>query len=81
MNKPLAIPGVDWSMFMREDPDYIKISCRSRGNFSVSGICNKYFGGGGHKNAAGGEFHGTIDEAVELYFKILEDIGQQPEHP
>lgn len=81
VNKPLAIPGVDWSMFMREDPDYIKISCRSRGNFSVSGICNKYFGGGGHKNAAGGEFHGTIDEAVELYFKILEDIGQQPGHP
>lgn len=74
VNKPLAIPGVNWSIFMREDPEYIKISCRSQGDFSVNDICNRYFNGGGHKNAAGGEFNGTMEEAVDLFFNILKEI-------
>lgn len=73
VNKPLAIPGVVWTIFMREDPNCIKISCRSRGDFSVNDICNRYFNGGGHKNAAGGEFKGSMDEAVEVFFGILQD--------
>jgi phosphoesterase RecJ-like protein len=74
VNKPLAIPEVYWSVFMREDPDRIKISCRSQGDFSVSDICARYFNGGGHENAAGGEFNGTIDEAVAVFHRILDDL-------
>ena len=36
VNKPLAIPGIYWSVFLREDADRIKVSCRSQGDFSVS---------------------------------------------
>ncbi len=57
--------------------DQIKVSCRSEGDFSVSDICARYFGGGGHKNAAGGDFHGTMDEAVEAFHKVLDDCRQQ----
>ena len=60
VNKPLAIPEVYWSVFLREDTDRIKVSCRSQGDFSVSDICARYFNGGGHANAAGGEFFGTL---------------------
>lgn len=74
VNKPLAIPEVYWSVFMREDADRIKISCRSQGDFSVSDICARYFNGGGHENAAGGEFNGTIDEAVAVFHRILYDL-------
>lgn len=74
VNKPLAIPEVYWSVFMREDADRIKISCRSQGDFSVSDICARYFNGGGHENAAGGEFNGTIDEAVAVFHRILNDL-------
>ena len=74
VNKPLAIPGIYWSVFMREDPDRIKVSCRSQGDFSVSDICARYFGGGGHMNAAGGEFSGTLDEAVALFHQVLADL-------
>ena len=74
VNKPLAIPEVYWSVFMREDADRIKISCRSQGDFSVSDICARYFGGGGHQNAAGGEFSGSLEDAVALFHQVLDDI-------
>ncbi|MCQ2287734.1 MAG: bifunctional oligoribonuclease/PAP phosphatase NrnA [Muribaculaceae bacterium] len=74
VNKPLAIPGIQWVVFLREDPDVIKVSCRSEGDFSVSDICSRYFHGGGHKNAAGGELHCTMDEAVDEFKKVLDDI-------
>lgn len=75
VNKPLAIPGIDWVVFFRQDPEYVKVSCRSRGNFSVNDICNRYFNGGGHLNAAGGEFYGTLEQAVEVYMNILDEVN------
>lgn len=72
VNKPLAIPGVVYSAFMREERDYIKISMRSVGDFPVDILCSRHFGGGGHRNAAGGEFHGTLDEAAALFESLLD---------
>lgn len=77
VNMPLQIPEVQWSIFMREDPEYIKVSTRSQGEFAVNTICEQYFNGGGHKNAAGGEFLGSLEEAVALFHKIEEDIRNQ----
>ena len=74
VNKPLAIPGIYWSVFLREDADKIKVSCRSQGSFSVSDICARYFNGGGHENAAGGDFIGTMDEAVAKFHQVLADL-------
>ena len=74
VNKPLAIPEIYWSVFLREDVDKIKVSCRSQGDFSVSDICTKYFNGGGHFNAAGGDFIGTLDEAVAAFHLVLADL-------
>ena len=74
VNKPLAIPGIYWSVFLREDVDKIKVSCRSQGDFSVSTICKRYFNGGGHENAAGGDFMGTLDEAVAQFHQVLHDL-------
>lgn len=66
VNKPLAIPRIRCSIFVREDPDIIKISCRSKGELDVSRICSTHFGGGGHINAAGGDFNGTLQQALDL---------------
>lgn len=74
VNKPLAIPDVQWTMFLREDADKIKVSCRSQGNFGVDTICADYFGGGGHKNAAGGEFKGSMEQCVAVFHQILQKI-------
>lgn len=72
VNVPLAIPEITYSVFLREDaPDCVKVSMRSKGDFSVSRICEENFNGGGHANAAGGEFHGSLDEAIEKLFEII----------
>ena len=81
VNKPLAIPEIYWSVFMREDADKIKISCRSQGDFSVSDICSRYFNGGGHFNAAGGDFVGTLDDAVAVFYQVLADLFPKTDHP
>lgn len=75
VNKPLSIPGITWSVFFREDPEYIKVSTRSFGDFSVNDICKRHFNGGGHINAAGGEYHGTMEEAIEEFMKVLDEVN------
>jgi len=73
VNKPLAIPDVIWSVYLRQDPDLVKVSMRSKGNFPVNVICSDHFGGGGNKNAAGGEFYGSLDECVRLLASLMPD--------
>ena len=72
VNVPLSVPGIVYSVYLREDePDYVKVSMRSKGDFSVKEICECHFGGGGHKNAAGGEFHGSLGDAVARVIGIM----------
>lgn len=71
VNRPLAIPGIVYSVFLREEERYIKVSMRSVGDFPCDEICSKYFNGGGHQNAAGGEFPGSMAQAVEVFKSIL----------
>lgn len=71
VNRPLAIPGVVYSCFMREEDGYVKVSMRSLDTFPVNELCKQYFGGGGHRNAAGGEFKGSLAQAAELFRSLL----------
>ena len=64
-------------IFMREDAECIKVSCRSQGEYSVNEICQRHFNGGGHRNAAGGDFYGTMDEALDIFFTILSEIDNE----
>lgn len=71
VNEPLTIPDIIWSVYLREEDGYVKVSMRSKGSFPVNIICKEHFNGGGHLNAAGGEFYGTMEEAVETFRKVL----------
>ncbi|MBP5315576.1 MAG: bifunctional oligoribonuclease/PAP phosphatase NrnA, partial [Muribaculaceae bacterium] len=63
VNKPLAIPSVHYSFYLREEPNYIRVSARSKEGYNVSELCD-VLGGGGHGNAAGAEYkEGNIDDA------------------
>ena len=69
---PLSMPEVTYSVFLREDAkNCVKVSMRSKGEFSVSRICEEHFGGGGHTNAAGGEFNGPLDKALQKLLEII----------
>ena len=52
-----------------------KISFRSKNIFPCDKFAKKFFNGGGHKNAAGGKYTGTIDDAVEKFKKSLTDFN------
>ncbi len=71
VNKPLAVPGIIASFFLREDDDCIKVSARSEKDYPVSLICEELFGGGGHLMAAGGEFNGSLEECRSRLVEAL----------
>lgn len=71
VNEPLRIRGVYFCFFLREDEDCIKVSARSIGSYPVSEICEKLFGGGGHLNASGAEFHGSLEECRKILLEGL----------
>ncbi len=74
VNIPLSIKGVIFSCFLREDTEkpMIKISLRSVGTFPCNRVAAEFFNGGGHLNASGGEFYGTMEEARKVFEQALE---------
>lgn len=73
VNRPLEVKGMIYSIFMREDPDCVKISARSCQDFPVSEICKQLYGGGGHIQAAGAEYHGSLEECKKI---LIEHMGE-----
>ena len=71
VNIPLSIEGINFTVFMREDPDKIKVSLRSQGSFPTNKFAAEIFGGGGHLNASGGESFTSLDEAVRKFEEAL----------
>lgn len=71
VNMPLDVRGMVSSFFLREDTDYIRISARSVGQFPVSKVCEDLFGGGGHLQAAGGEYVGNLEECKRILIEAL----------
>lgn len=72
VNYALSVPNIVMGAFFHErEKGKTKISLRSKGNFAVNEISEKYFLGGGHKNAAGGEFTGTAAQTVVKFLEIL----------
>ena len=74
MNIPLSINGIVFSCFLREDTEQpmIKVSLRSVGTFPCNQLASEFFNGGGHLNASGGEFYGTMEEAKIVLEQALE---------
>lgn len=79
VNAPLEIRGVVYSFFLREEKNMVKVSARSEGGFPVNEICSRFFSGGGHIMAAGGEFRDGDDETrLQRCRQIL--IDAMPEY-
>ena len=74
VNMPLQIQGTRLSIFLREDTEHpcIRVSLRSVDDFPANEMAAEFFGGGGHKNAAGGEIWGTMDEALVIVKKAVQ---------
>ena len=75
VNYALSIEGVTLAALFTEGNGRVRISFRSKGEFSVNEFARKHYNGGGHRNASGGDsFIGMaetlkkFDELLPLYF-------------
>ncbi|MDN3665977.1 bifunctional oligoribonuclease/PAP phosphatase NrnA [Algibacter miyuki] len=73
VNYGLSLDGVVLAAIFIEDKQegIIKISLRSKGDFSVNEMSRAHFQGGGHTNAAGGKSDLTLEETVQKFISIL----------
>ena len=76
VNMGLSIYGIRKSIFLKESDGIIKISFRSKGEDNpVNVMANTYFQGGGHANAAGGKWDGTMEEAIAEVKRVLPEFS------
>ncbi|MGQ9619725.1 MAG: DHH family phosphoesterase [Bacteroidales bacterium] len=74
VNLPLSVKGIDFSALLIEKEGFVKLSFRSRGDFSVSSFAEKYFQGGGHYNAAGGDYYDTLENTLNYFLDMLKKV-------
>ena len=76
VNFALGIKGVKLAAFFCERDNLIKISFRSKENFSVKELSSQHFSGGGHRNAAGGRSHDSLENTVAKFISLLPELKE-----
>ena len=71
VNYALSMSSIRLAAFIVERKDKVKLSLRSKGEFPANDICKKYFSGGGHRNAAGGQSTDSLQDVVKQFKLIL----------
>lgn len=71
VNFVLRIRQMRCAVLITERRDIVKISMRSKGDFSVQEICSKHFNGGGHLNASGGSIHKPFKDVISFFKEII----------
>ena len=73
VNYGLALEGIVFAVIFIENKQegIIKISLRSKGDFSANKLARKHFEGGGHINAAGGKYKASLEKTIEYFISIL----------
>ncbi len=74
VNLPLNIADVDISAFFSQENGLTKVSLRSKGEVSVNDLANRFFNGGGHRNAAGGRISVPLAGIPEYFEKSLKSF-------
>lgn len=80
VNEPLRIKGMKVSVSLREDDridNKIWLSLRSVDNFSVEQMAQRFFNGGGHFNASGGQLDCSMAEAEKIVREAFKYYADQ----
>lgn len=77
VNYPLSIEGIKLAAIIIDRGDERKCSFRSKGDFDVNTFARKYFAGGGHFNAAGGQSKEPLEVVVEDFKKAMKENRDQ----
>jgi len=75
VNYALSLKGIIFAAIFIEDKEQkiIKISFRSKGDFSVNKFSRNHFGGGGHDNAAGGKSEESMEKTITNFTNLLSE--------
>jgi phosphoesterase RecJ-like protein len=71
VNYALSMASIKLAAFIVERTDMVKLSLSSKDEFPANEICKKYFNGGGHRNAAGGQSNESLEATVAKFKTIL----------
>jgi bifunctional oligoribonuclease and PAP phosphatase NrnA len=77
VNYALSIKDINLAALFTEREDLVKVSLRSKGNFSVNEIARKFFLGGGHANAAGANCYISLKETIRIFRSMLPQYKEQ----
>ena len=77
VNYPLSIANIKMSVLFTEKQGVIRLSLRSKDDFSVNDLSRKHFNGGGHMNAAGGTLNCSLEEAIEMFKSVLPEYKEE----
>lgn len=77
VNYPLSISNIKMSVLFTERQGCIRLSFRSKDDFSVNDLARKHFNGGGHINAAGGTLTCSLQEAIEMFKSVLPEYKEE----
>ncbi|QTE23678.1 DHH family phosphoesterase [Polaribacter cellanae] len=79
VNYALSLKGIIFAAIFIEDAEQniIKISFRSKGNFSVNNFSRNHFEGGGHDNAAGGKSNLNLAQTVTKFTSLLPNYKEE----
>ncbi len=77
VNYPFSIRDIRVTALFLEKKNQIKISFRSKGDFSVNLFARKYFNGGGHRNAAGGESDDSLENTVSRFESLISEYSDE----
>ncbi len=79
VNYALSLENVVIAVLLTEKEDKIRLSFRSKSDFAVNTIANKFFDGGGHKNAAGGNSYDSMEDKILKLNTVLQQYKSELE--
>lgn len=77
VNYPLTIKKMKISAMFTEHSDFIRVSLRSRGDIDVNVFAQRYFNGGGHKNAAGGKSFMSMEDTLKHFEESIKEYSRE----
>jgi len=76
VNYALSLDGVKLAALFSEREDGVKISFRSSVDVAVNKFAAAHFGGGGHKNAAGGKSSLSLKKTVARFESLVQEYQE-----
>lgn len=77
VNYPFSIRDIRVTALFLEKKNHVKISLRSKGDFPINRFASKYFNGGGHNNAAGGESNENLPDTIKRFESLIAEYSSE----